>query len=392
MPYRAFVAAGGDFWSFECGRDRLRWGGGVTGNLTVSDNLLYHNLARFTTFSDKYKYTFVTSFFPHPSMYIKEDGGDYDYNPLEGLNQNKAQSGINMYMAHRLEWRLFKDKMNITITESIMYQSLDNTLDLRVLSPAAIFHDYYIRANANSILGLELDITPIKGLNIYTQAVLDEFLLPGEVSDPSTTTVPPSAHGLLVGAKANMDIAGHAGVIGFEFAKTDPFLYLRDNGDRTQEAGEYGISYVVTLREFTNGNTTLYHPEFLGYNYGGDAIVLNANAGVKEFGKWSIDANLFFMKHGTFDCYTCWDELLISETPTTPTTSHSSVKNNGDKYANDRNAVSNTLVGGVHASYQLLKNLKVYGQFDYINIENYKNILGQKTNDVQITLGLSCNL
>ncbi|MFA6825207.1 MAG: hypothetical protein WCR38_06320, partial [Bacteroidales bacterium] len=287
MPYRAFVAAGGDYWSFEVGRDRLSWGGGVTGNLTVSDNLLYHNLARITTFGDKYKYTFVTSFFPHPSMYIDmhyhDDDDDpetpevpfYDYNPLEGLAQDGDQNGINMYMAHRLEWRLFKDRMNITLTESIMYQSLTNALDLRVLSPAAIFHDYYIRANANSLLGLEFDITPIKGLNIYAQVVVDEFLLPGEVSNPATSHLPPAAHGILVGAKANMNIAGYPGHLGFEFAKTDPFLYLRDNGERDQIAGEYGISYVVTIREFTNNSGTLYHPEFLGYNYGGDAIVLN---------------------------------------------------------------------------------------------------------------------
>lgn len=63
MPYRAFVATGGEHWSFQIGRDRLSWGAGQTGNLMVSDSFKYHTMARVTTFSDWFKYTFVTSFF-----------------------------------------------------------------------------------------------------------------------------------------------------------------------------------------------------------------------------------------------------------------------------------------------------------------------------------------
>ncbi|MDN5333006.1 MAG: hypothetical protein PWP59_268, partial [Sphaerochaeta sp.] len=59
MPYRAFVAAGEDHWSFQLGRDRLSWGAGQTGNLMVSDSFKYHTMARVTTFSDWFKYTFV---------------------------------------------------------------------------------------------------------------------------------------------------------------------------------------------------------------------------------------------------------------------------------------------------------------------------------------------
>ena len=49
-----------------------------------------------------------------------------------------------------------------------MYMSEDNTLDLRVLSPTTIYHDYYIRGNANSILAFEVDYTPISHVNIYS--------------------------------------------------------------------------------------------------------------------------------------------------------------------------------------------------------------------------------
>ena len=134
----------------------------------LSDTLKYHNMARITTFSDKFKYTFVISFFPHPtSHYDASSGGD---GPLIGDGQAVVINGIYMFMSHRLEWRMLGDKVGLTLTESIMYQSDENLLDLRILNPAMIFHDYYIRNNANSILGLELDYTPVRGLNIYAQA------------------------------------------------------------------------------------------------------------------------------------------------------------------------------------------------------------------------------
>jgi hypothetical protein len=56
-----------------------------------------------------------------------------------------------MFMSHRLEWRMFRDKVNFALTEAIMYQSSTNFIDLQVLNPVMIYHDYYIRSNSNSI-------------------------------------------------------------------------------------------------------------------------------------------------------------------------------------------------------------------------------------------------
>ncbi|HOM93239.1 MAG TPA: hypothetical protein PKX66_08740 [Rectinema sp.] len=75
---------------------------------------------------------------------------------------------------------MLKNKLGFALTEGIMYQSADNTLDLRILNPAAIYHDYYIRGNSNSILSRELNYSPISYVNLYGQMVVDEFVLPGE--------------------------------------------------------------------------------------------------------------------------------------------------------------------------------------------------------------------
>ncbi|MCK9347375.1 MAG: hypothetical protein M0P41_00370 [Sphaerochaeta sp.] len=393
MPYRAFVAAGGDHWSFQLGRDRLSWGAGHTGNLMVSDSFKYHNMARVTTFSDKFKYTFVTSFFPHPSQYFDASAAMGASTPNKGDGQEKALNGIYMFMSHRLEWRMFQDKVGLTLTESIMYQSKENYLDIRILNPAMIFHDYYIRSNANSILGLEIDYTPIKGINLYAQAAVDEFSLPGEDVPSETETNFPITFGYLAGIKGVVPVADAVGYGSLEFAYTDPYLYLRYSETSSPDKSsydDYGLNYVGAIREFTNESGMRYNSEFIGYTYGNDALVVNLNGGVKSYGKWNLSGNVFYMAHGTFDMFTYWTRVGggVADIPTTPT-SGGSVGNYADPAYASRNAVEHTFIAGLYGSYQITDTLKTFGQLDYITIQNYQNIAGQKASDIQLTLGLS---
>nr|WP_319473172.1 hypothetical protein [uncultured Sphaerochaeta sp.] len=395
MPYRAFVSTGGDHWSFQLGRDRLSWGAGHTGNLMVSDSFKYHNMARVTTFSDRFKYTFVTSFFPHPSQYYDEGAAMGASTPNEGDGQEEALNGIYMFMSHRLEWRMLQDKVGLTLTESIMYQSKDNYLDIRILNPAMIFHDYYIRSNANSILGLEIDYTPVNGLNIYAQAAVDEFSLPGEPVPSDTETNFPVTFGYLAGIKGVVPLSGAVGYGSLEFAYTDPYLYLRYSetsspDDSSSGYDDYGLNYVGAIREFTNESGMRYNSEFIGYTYGNDALVVNLNGGMKSYGKWNLSGNVFYMAHGTFDMFTYWTRVGggVADIPTTPT-SGGSVGNYADPSYTSRNAVEHTLIAGLYGSYQITDTMRTFGQLDYITINNYQNISGQKASDIQLTLGLS---
>lgn len=399
MPYRAFVAAGGDHWTMQLGRDRLSWGAGESGNLMLGDNLKYHNMGRFTAYGEKYKYTFVTSFFPHSSSYMDSD--PTSGNPIEGDNQQHLLIGTNLFMSHRLEWRMFRDKVGLAVTESIMYQSKENTFDLRIFNPAMLFHDYYIRSNANSLLSLELDYTPIKGWNLYGQMVVDEFSLPGEPVPSATVDNYPVTFGYLGGVKAVFPVEGLVGHASLEFAYTDPFLYLRyetNNGATASTPDTYHLNYVGVIREFTNKTGMRYNAEFLGYKYGGDAIVINLNGGVKKFGKWNVDLNGFYMMHGTFDIYTAWSVVGdegntgVSHEISTPTTDHPTVNYNDSTAQATRDSVSHTVVVGASGAYQVAEGLRAFGQLDYINVNNYGNIEGQKESDVQLTLGITYSL
>jgi len=401
MPYRTFLAFGGDTWSLSVGRDRVKWGNGESSNFIIGDNLPYLDQLRYTSFTNQFKYTYLLAFFPHPMNYI-EDG---DSDPTKGLGQGDPVEGTRALIAHRGEGRLFNDKMTIALTETIMYQSETNVLDLRYLSPTAIFHNYYIRANANSLLSVEMDFTPFRNFNIYAQGVVDEFALPGEPVPGSSSDAHPNAFGYLFGLKYNYDVLNkYKGKTSLEFAHTDPYLYLRGDGehDQQQTAGEYGINYVVAFREFTPSTRTWYHSEFLGYKYGGDAIVFNLNSSLKDYGKWTVNANAFYMLHGIFDKYTCWNQISStndSSSYITPTTDNSNNESNNDSNSREpvsdfssRNAVSQTIVLGGSVNYQVNKNLNCFVQMDYININNYQNISGQKTSDLQLVLSLSYSL
>jgi len=399
MPYRAFVSFGSSGWSAQIGRDRLSWGPGVTGNLTVGEHLRYHNTARIALFSDNFKYTFATSFFAHPQDYypILDEDGNFSH-----FNQNIKMNGINMFMAHRLEGRLFKDKVGIALTESVMYQHQDGTIDFRILSPAMLFHNYYIRSNANSLLSLEVDYTPIKNWNIYAQVAIDEFTLPGEGSVAEGSKEDPPAMGFMVGVKSASPVKKGTFYGSFEVVQTDPFLYLRDSGDRTQDLNKWPISFVVANREYSGPGYSqglTFVEEFLGYKYGPDALVFNLNGGYKEFEKWYLEGNLFYMLHGTHDKWTLWSQVASSgsgNTPpyslSTPTDKHWS-ENFGDLEYFKRDSVSRSFVATLKGGYTIIKNLNSYAQVDFINIVNPKNISSNlPIRDFQFTFGISYSL
>jgi predicted porin len=49
-------------------------------------------------------------------------------------------------------------------------------------------------------------------------------------------------------------------------------------------------------------------------------------------------------------------------------------------------------VVGASGAYQVAEGLRAFGQLDYINVNNYGNIEGQKESDVQLTLGITYSL
>ena len=407
FPLRAFVSAGGENWTFTIGRDKLNWGNGKTGNFVIGDHIKYHNAAHFTAYENTFKYTFLISAFPHPQMYYKQNDDGSMTMSLNGVGngQSDYMNGISAFIAHRLEWNIL-DNLSFTLTEGVMYMSKDNKIDLIAFAPAMMYHNNYTRSNTNSILAFEADWTIIKGLNLYGQVVIDESVLPGE-NNPATTTelAEPNGLGYLLGITYITELANGTLTLNAEGAYTTPYLYLRDGDQqsgesgRMQTKGRYGINYVVALREMSDcGGTENYNLDFLGYKYGGDAIVAYLSAEYKTLDKWNAGLSLFYMIHGTHDKYTAWtrvNEVIDGTKMTnqnTPTTTHQTANYN-DAEASKRDCASKSFVASLFGSYNIGYGFSVEVETDFIYLTNPGNIsTNANVFDTQTTVCVSYTL
>ena len=397
-PYRAFLSFGGENWNVQIGRDRLSWGPGETGNLSISDNMPWQNFAKITSYSKDFKYTFLTSFYPHPINYW-DNQTDNDTNPQwHGMDNGYDQpyKGLSMYIGHRLELHLIKDKFTLAFTEGLMYMSEDNSIDFRALNPVNFNHNNYIANSSNSTLTLEFNYTPVKGINTYGELIIDEIAFPGIETAPSETyrTVP-TALGYLAGVKGVFTLGNGIFHANAEFAKTDPYLYLRDgihSNSTTGQQGYYGLNYVVAIRNWSSvGAGITYDEYFQGYTYGPDAVVANVKAGWTTADlRLSVEGSFFFMAHGTHDQWTMWTRIGNDENyqyeKSSPTTKHTTYN---AKYAYKTGAdlaVEKTIVCGLNASYKVSSWLTAIAQVDYVTIANYGNMDGVNQNDLQLVL------
>ena len=400
FPHRAFASFGGNGWSFQAGRDRLRWGAGTTGNVVLSDNLPYHDMVRFTAYGEKFKYTYLVSFFPAKQNYYEAQGGP-TYPSYTGTGRNNSTrklDGLFFYAAHRFEARLFNDKLGFTLTEGLVYMSDKNNVEFAALSPLYFMHNGFMPRNSNSTLALELDwATPLKGLDVYGQLLLDQFTMPGfeKAKGPGKEGGSPNGIAVLGGARYILPLNKGVLTVNPELAYVSAFCYLRDGFN-----ADYGMDYVGAIRSRLyayedRGLSTdiLYEDYVIGYKYGPDCAVANLAASF-EAEKFTISANGMFMIHGTHDLWTIWKE--IPDYPTEevysqyvgPTKSHSETGNYRYPDAQEtRRALWYTLDVGVGADYRLLDNLQLNFKIDFVTMRNIFNIGGQNATDVQMILG-----
>ena len=384
MPQRAFITLGNDYYNLQIGRDNVDWGAATTGNLFISDNLKYQDYLKFTTFGNKYKYTYIASFFPHQLNYVKTDGFDLNTSQIDVLQ------GLSMFVAHRIEGRVFNNRLGWALSEGLMYASEDSSIDFRVFNPILSYHSLFEKANCNSILSLDLDYTFSHNKNIYFQLVIDDLVF--GPTESTTSSYSPNAYGFIFGIKRDYSTQHSSNLSTFELAYTSPYLYLRDKGDSglgydyVQDG--YGINFIVATRDFSNTHRNggiNYDVQFLGYPYGGDAFVINYNSRNGFFNnKLIIEANIFAMVHGTFDIETPWSTVGGAfEDPNFLT-----LINFNDL---SKTGLSCTSVAGIYASLEIFNTIKPFAQLDVIRSFNYDH-QGSNRWDMQLTSGFSVSI
>jgi len=378
FPYRAFVSFGGDNWNFMAGRDKLSWGSGETGNMMLSYSFPRQTFARFNTYFEKFKYSIVVSIYP-----------------ATGSEESQYQSldGYKALVAHRLEFNLFNNKVGLVINEACMYWSTkDQSFSLAQINPFGFMHNEYIAGNGNSLLVFELNYTPIRGINVYGQFAVDEFSGPGE------GRTNPAAFGFLGGLKGSTILSDGILYGSIEFAKTDPFLFIRGLHYADSAEKRKGYGYDALLRTISCDRIILIN-KFVTYTYGNDVIILDGKVNYEVPKVFKVGFEAMYMVSGSMNVNSYWgryrkeyDDAPDVKTPTTFNPFDSEDYDTTTNTVKKQHAVEKSIILSLTGEYNILRNLKVYGIVDCLIVTNQRNVEGANETDLQATIGISYSL
>jgi len=225
-PFRTFIAAGGSWWNFQLGRDRLSFGNGISGNLTIADNPPFYEFMRLSFFSNQFKYSLIVNQSPLKlnDKLIKE-GFDEDAGYLKETTQR-------YFYLSRVDFTLFK-VLSLTLSEGVM--AGNSALELRYLNPLMIFHNAmtwrdYEHWNGNethmngSFFSAEFNWLIVKSLSFYGQFAMTELSIGPELEGERSEN--PNAIGLMGGIQFSRSFNTWASVFYLECIYTSPFLYI----------------------------------------------------------------------------------------------------------------------------------------------------------------------
>ena len=233
-PFRAFLAAGGPMWNFQIGRDRLSWGTGHMGSLSISDNPDFYDFARISFFTRFFKYSALVVQMPLDIRYGLLCDTVF---PGSAVPPGHLYRTMNRYFyLHRLDFMFF-NRLTVGISEGVLVG--DAPMELRFLNPMMIFHQlvpwyqYNRWGNRNTgkdghmvgpIFTVEANWNIINSLSVYGQFALTQFELPDELHRANNPS--PNGLGYLFGIQFSRSFSNWASLFFFEFVHTCPFLYM----------------------------------------------------------------------------------------------------------------------------------------------------------------------
>ena len=333
FPFRAVLATGGDWWNFLFGRDKLCWGGGVTGNLMLSDYSDFYDFAGLTLFSPSFKMT---------NIYIVSDP----------FLPDGTDVGFSGFIGHRLEMR-FLEKIKFVINESVTFANLPPELpnDLNYLM---VFHNWMSPERFNSLLSVELEYTPWRYFSVYGHLAMDEFATTYEEERGGGGG--PPIYGFLAGIKGSYP-AGPGYINGvFEWVQTSPWLYNRR-----------AAPYFYNVRKYWSLTTdaTEYATKPFGYEYGADSAVYFLSGSYSVPGSFSGNIDLTRIVQGEKQVGSTWDPAPGDKPPT--------------------GIPEKKWIIGFDGSWQLCRFINVGAGLNLSFTTNPQHVDGEKRTDFEVT-------
>lgn len=391
LPDNANGSLGNEYINLAIGRMKHSMGSGYTGNLVISDNFRYQEVAKLTFIGNWLTYNISLT---HFDQQIAKD--KFQYPAFGGMHQSRV--------VHRLDMNI-ANKARFVVNLGTLYQA-DSAFDIRFFTPFIISHHYYnnlekttlnnepnsmTRDEANNIMSLELEVTPIKNLKLTMQGVLDQFQLANEAQN----TVP-----MALGALANISYAfyleEHRLSFWTEGAYTMPFLYLNFKNDIAEKIcpncmielqgkkcpicntevpdkyiPNYNYDFILGYNRRDNWNTQLNDLAYSGYPAGPDTIAAALGFDYMSYEiKLNVSGYVKYQIRGEQGLNTESFESSISmETPS--------------------GVPERTFIANLSAKWQALPSLEAFGGAQYTHIDNFENTEGETLEKLQGYLGFT---
>jgi hypothetical protein len=295
IPLRAFGAAGGNWWNFQLGRDRVSFGTAFTGNLALSDTPDYYDFARLSVFSSYFKYSVLISQLPLSLSASLADPESYD--------AGDVSSTLNRYLyLHRMDFRLFR-KLSLGITEAVIIGNAP--LELRYLNPLAVFHSFFSWQDypkwgagdgdlSGSLFSLDIEWAIVPSLRWYGQMVMNEFSTPYEMKRWPDSQ-PPNGLGYLCGLEYTRALNAWGATFYGEFVYTDPFLYVLSSP----------FASFIWMRRLSDIGSKGLRYRWMGHPEGRDILLFTLGSGFFK-GNLSYAADVSFIRRGENTLFWNW--------------------------------------------------------------------------------------
>jgi hypothetical protein len=313
MPLRAFFAAGGGWWNFQLGRERVSYGLGHTGNLALSGTPDYYDFARFALFARNFKYSAFVSQMP----LNVEDSQILSSDRRTDAGTEALLNTTQRYLYHhRIDARFFR-KLSVGIAEALM--TGNTPLDLRYLTPLIVMHNTWPWREheewgtgekgymTGSLFSVDVDWAIIPSLALYGQFVLNEFSTSYELKH-FPDDQPPNGLGYLAGIEHTRVLGRWNALFYGEFVYTDPYLYTLSSPF---------ASYIWMRRLSDVGSKPLRY-KWIGHREGRDMMLFALGAAVSK-ADMTLSADISWVNRGEHGIEWDWsqdDEALNARTPT----------------------------------------------------------------------------
>jgi hypothetical protein len=364
-PLRSFIAAGGSWWNFQLGRDRLSYGTGLSGNLGIADNPPYYEFMRLSFFSKYFKYSLLINQTP-----LEINDELYQSSHEDNYKDLLIMTTQRYFYLHRIDFVLF-NVLSVGIMEGVIIGN--SALELRHLNPLAIFHnmmtwrdyDYWNPdRDSSSMIGsffsAEINWNITKSLAFYGQFVMNELAINNELNEDRPTE-PPNGLGYMAGLQYSHSFNSWGSLFFLECIYTYPYLYLNSSP----------FSSIIFMHKVGYSESGKYYYYF---GYPRDTLALTAGAKFFSGNTLIIDGQFSWISRGKHGGPLVWDWERTPE-------AYSKTAPSG--------IPENNLIASIGAEWKILPYLTLKGNLVGIFVLNNKHEEDSNAAGIQACLSVS---